>query len=97
MKGMDCGDEVLVATWGHEFCLLGPSFPHGETEEADPLRCPQPPLRGFRMWGLTAGPLTPSGCLPQRWVFEFGVVSRGLKGNTVLCVNEPQTHRGGRM
>lgn len=68
---MDCGDKVLVATWGHEFCLLGSSFPSREMEEADPLRFPQPLLRGFRMWGLTAGPLTPSGYLPHRWVLSL--------------------------
>lgn len=75
VKGRDCGGEVLVATWGHEFCLLGPSFPRGEMEEADPLRCPQPPLRGFRTWGLTAGPHslwvpTPQGGFLVRSCFQ---------------------------
>ena len=96
VKGMDCGGKVLGATWGHEFCPLGSSFPSGEMEEADPLRFPQPLLRGFRTRGLTAGPLTLSGYLPHRWLFEFSVVSRDLKGDTVLCVSKSQPHSDGR-
>lgn len=28
--------------------------------------------------------------------FEFGIVSRDLKGDTALCVSEAQPHRDGR-